>query len=220
MQTVVSVSLLAFLDLLLQSAVKNGIRGLYEIQVSRATRIVRNRCRSEEHTSELQSLHLHKPLPISSRFWHFWTCCYRVRSRMALGGFMKYRLVALLALSVTAALFAQEFRGTISGLVTDATGSTVPGAKVTVTETQTGTRIPTVSDNSGQYTAAFLLPGEYEINVQSAGFKAAIRKGVHLGAGDHPVIDVTLDVGDIATSVEVVGDASMLNTESASLDRK
>jgi hypothetical protein len=130
---------------------------------------------------------------------------------------MKFRLVALLALSITAALFSQEFRGTISGVVTDPTGATIPGAKVTVTETQTGTRIPTVSDNSGQYTAAFLLPGEYDINVQAAGFKAAVRKGVHVGSGDHPVIDVKLDVGDISSSVEVTADASLLNTENASL---
>jgi hypothetical protein len=130
---------------------------------------------------------------------------------------MRYRLFALLAFSVTAAIFGQEFRGTISGVVTDPTGSAIPGAQVTVTETQTGTRIPTVSDNSGQYTAAFLLPGEYEINVQAQGFKVAVRKGVHLGAGDHPVIDIKLDVGDVATSVEVVADASLLNTESASL---
>jgi len=39
-------------------------------------------------------------------------------------------------------------------------------------ETHTGTRIPAVSDNSGQYTAPFLLPGEYDIAVQSPGFKA------------------------------------------------
>src|ERR1019366_6894021 len=105
---------------------------------------------------------------------------------------MKLKLVTLFALLASAALFAQEFRGTISGVVTDPTGAAITGAKITVTEIQTGTRVPTVSDNSGQYTAAFLLPGEYDINVQSAGFKAAIRKGVHLGAGDHPVINVTL----------------------------
>ena len=82
--------------------------------------------------------------------------------------------------------------------ITDPTGATVPGAKVTVTETHTGTKIPAVSDNSGQYTAPFLLPGEYDIAVQSPGFKEALRKGVHVGAGDHPVIDFRLDVGDVS----------------------
>src|ERR1017187_532930 len=130
---------------------------------------------------------------------------------------MKLKLVTLFALLASAALFAQEFRGTISGVVTDPTGAAITGAKITVTEIQTGTRVPTVSDNSGQYTAAFLLPGEYDISVQSPGFKVAVRKGVHVGAGDHQVIDVKLDVGDVATSVEVTADASLLNTENASL---
>ena len=127
------------------------------------------------------------------------------------------RFVAILALLFSAALFAQEFRGTIGGTITDATGATVPGAKVTVTETQTGTKIPAVSDNSGQYTAPFLLPGEYDIAVQSPGFKAALRKGVHVGAGDHTVIDFRLDVGDVSASVEVTADAPLLDTQDASL---
>jgi Carboxypeptidase regulatory-like domain len=114
-------------------------------------------------------------------------------------------------------LFAQEFRGTISGVVTDPSGAAIPGAKLTVTETHTGTRIPTVSDSAGKYVVPFLLPGDYDIAVQSQGFKAFTRKGVHVGADDHPVIDVKLDVGDVATSVEVIADASLLNTENGSL---
>jgi hypothetical protein len=121
------------------------------------------------------------------------------------------KFVTILAL-FSAALFAHEFRGTISGVVTDPTGATVPGAKVMVTETQTGAKIPAVSDNSGQYTAPYLLPGEYDIAVQSPGFKAALRKGVHVGAGDRPVIDFRLDVGDVSASVEVTADAPLLDT--------
>jgi hypothetical protein len=48
------------------------------------------------------------------------------------------------------------------------------------------------------------------------GFKENIRKGIHLGAGDHPVLDVRLDVGDTRQSVEVTADAPLLNTENAS----
>ena len=107
---------------------------------------------------------------------------------------MKLKLVSLFALLFSAALFAQEFRGTINGTITDATGAAVPGAKVMVTETHTGTKIPAVSDNSGQYTAPFLLPGQYDISVQSPGFKAALRKGLNIGSGDHSVIDFKLDV--------------------------
>jgi hypothetical protein len=130
---------------------------------------------------------------------------------------MKFRSISLLALFIPAALFAQEFRGTISGSVTDPTGGAITAAKVTVTEEHTGTRIPTVSDSAGQYAATFLLPGDYDIAVQAPGFKAALRKGVHVGAGDHPVIDVKLDVGDVSQSVEVTADANMVNTENATV---
>src|ERR1039458_8273263 len=130
---------------------------------------------------------------------------------------MKFRSVSLLALFIPAALFAQEFRGTISGSVTDPTGASIPAAKVTVTEEHTGTRIPTVSDSAGQYAATFLLPGDYDIAVEAAGFNEALRKGVHVGAGDHPVIDIKLAIGDVSQSVEVTADANMVNTENATV---
>ncbi|HEY2012941.1 MAG TPA: TonB-dependent receptor [Bryobacteraceae bacterium] len=129
---------------------------------------------------------------------------------------MKSRLVAgcLLALSIA---FAQEFRGTLSGEVTDQTGAVIAGARVTLTETQTGTVISAVADATGKYTAPFLLPGDYDVSAQLKGFKEFIRRGVHVGAGDHPVIDIRLDVGDATQSVEVTADAPLLNTENASL---
>lgn len=130
------------------------------------------------------------------------------------------RLVTRLAMAVLVlplALFAQEFRGTISGMITDPTGAMVAGAKVTVTETNTGTKIPTVSGASGEYTAAFLLPGDYDITVEMQGFKGFSRRGVHVGAGDHAVIDVRLDVGDVATTLEVTEDASLLTTDTSTL---
>lgn len=130
---------------------------------------------------------------------------------------MKFRLVSLLALFIPAALFAQEFRGTISGSVTDPSGAAITAAKVTVTEEHTGTKIPTVSDSAGQYAATFLLPGDYDISVAAPGFKEALRKGVHVGAGDHPVIDVRLAVGDVSQTVEVTADASLVNTENATV---
>ena len=128
----------------------------------------------------------------------------------------KCSLFVALALAVPVAMIAQEYRGTISGSVTDPTGAVVAGSKVTVTEIQTGTKVDTVSDNAGQYAAPFLTPGDYSIAVRTPGFKEFVRKGVHLGAGEHPVIDIRLEVGDTATSVEVTADAGVLNTENAS----
>ena len=122
----------------------------------------------------------------------------------------------LLALSALT-LSAQEFRGTLSGLITDPTGAVVTGAKVTVTEVNTGTKLDVASQNTGEYTAPFLLPGDYSIQVKQPGFRDALRNGIHLGAGEHPVIDFRLEVGDAAQTVEVTAEAPLVNNENASV---
>ena len=116
-----------------------------------------------------------------------------------------------------AAARAQEFRGTIAGTVTDASGSAVAGAKISITGTQTGAALQVVSENSGQYNALFLLPGDYDVQVQAPGFKEFVRRGVHVGAGDHIAIDVHLEVGDRAQAIEVTADAPLLNSENSSV---
>lgn len=129
---------------------------------------------------------------------------------------MKCSLVAVFAVFVPLAVYAQEFRGTISGSVTDPTGAALGGATVVATEVRTGTRTNTFTESTGQYNLPFLAPGQYQITAQVKGFKEAVRKQITLGSGDHPVIDIRLQVGDVTESVTVSGDVPLLNTESAS----
>src|ERR1700722_18730726 len=72
-------------------------------------------------------------------------------------------LVILATLFVVQHASAQEFRGTISGTVTDPSGAVVKGARVTITEVSTGSVNTTQSDNAGQYVVPFLQPGDYQI---------------------------------------------------------
>ena len=125
------------------------------------------------------------------------------------------RFAAILALLVSAALFAQEFRGTIGGTITDATGAAVPGAKVTVTETHTGTKIPPFPILRPVYRP---LSSAWRLRHPraDAGLQEALRKGVHVGAGDRPVIDVRLVVGDGPVGGSHCRRA-LLNTENASI---
>ncbi|HKE24740.1 MAG TPA: carboxypeptidase-like regulatory domain-containing protein [Bryobacteraceae bacterium] len=125
------------------------------------------------------------------------------------------RLLAVIAILLPCAVFGQEFRGTISGVVTDPTGAGIPGARVITTEVRTGTKTQTVSESTGQYTLPFLAPGQYQINASMQGFKEYIRKDINLGAGEHPVIDVRMEVGDTSTAVEVAADVPLLNTDNA-----
>uniref|UniRef100_Q01YX8 TonB-dependent transporter Oar-like beta-barrel domain-containing protein n=1 Tax=Solibacter usitatus (strain Ellin6076) TaxID=234267 RepID=Q01YX8_SOLUE len=128
---------------------------------------------------------------------------------------MRLRILLYALLSVP--LFAQEYRGAITGAVTDATGSGIAGAKVTVTETQTQTKVSVTTEGTGAYTASGLLPGDYEVHVTQPGFKDYIRRGIHLGAGERPVIDVKLEVGEVTQSVDVVEAAPLVTSENASI---
>ena len=137
---------------------------------------------------------------------------------------MKSRFLTVFAAALVAAflilpfhLFSQEFRSTISGLVSDPSGAPIVGAQVTITETHTGTKQQTVSNSSGEYSAPFLEPGDYDIDVQSQGFKHFVRNAVHVGAGDHPVIDIPLQVGDQVQTVSVTADAPIINSENSTV---
>jgi hypothetical protein len=117
----------------------------------------------------------------------------------------------------SSALFAQEFRGSFSGAVTDAQGAAVARAKVVATETRTGTKSETVSENSGAYTIPFLAPGDYQISAEASGFKKFVQNGVSLGMGEHPVINIHLDVGAISESVTVTADSPLIEAANASI---
>jgi hypothetical protein len=130
---------------------------------------------------------------------------------------MTIKFLAALACLATAALFAQEFRGTLSGSVTDAQGAAIAQVKVTATETRTGNKSETVSQATGEYTVPFLTPGEYQIAAEAPGFKQFVRRGITLSMGEHPVIDIRMEVGQAAEKVTVTAEAPMLESSSGSV---
>ena len=120
-------------------------------------------------------------------------------------------------LVVAAILSAQETRGTISGSITDPQGGVVPKAKIEVVETQTGVKAATESESSGAYVLPYLPAGEYQITAEAAGFKKLVRSGVTLSAGEHPVIDLRLEVGGVNEKVEVKAETPLLVTANPSV---
>ncbi len=122
-----------------------------------------------------------------------------------------------IALLLTVGSFAQEFRGTFSGMVTDAQGGAIAKVKIVATETRTGARSETYSEASGAYTIPFLAPGEYEIAAEAPGFRKSVRQGLALGMGQHPVIDIRLEVGAVSEAVTVTADAPLIESANASV---
>jgi hypothetical protein len=122
--------------------------------------------------------------------------------------------VCLFALAAVAS--SQEFRASISGHILDKTGARVPHAKVQATNAASGETSSATSDSSGSYTIPLLPPGQYKLIVTAAGFKQYVRENVTLTISQAAGIDATLELGDVTQSVEVTGDAAMLETETAS----
>ena len=114
-----------------------------------------------------------------------------------LGGMV---LVLLAFLSSSTTPSAQVATGSIAGTVSDSTGQVVPGAQVTIREVSRNTTTTLVTDGSGVYTAPFLVPGTYEVQVELQGFKTWIRPGIILQVTGRVRVDVALEVGTIKRS--------------------
>jgi hypothetical protein len=117
---------------------------------------------------------------------------------------------------LAAPVFAQEFRASVSGQVTDSTGAIIPGAEVAVTSLERNTSFRTVSNSAGRYVIEFLLPGRYTLNAEKSGFKKLVHTGISLESADHLALDITFEVGDLTQSVTVSTEAALLETETAS----
>ena len=130
---------------------------------------------------------------------------------------MSLRLLAALcaALLMTYALWAQSERGTITGTIQDASGAVVPGAKVTLTNTQTGVTSAIPSNTEGEYTVPQLPVGIYTVKVEKNGFRPAMISGIVLNASMTVRADGKLEVGAAATAVEVSASTLAISTENA-----
>jgi hypothetical protein len=117
-------------------------------------------------------------------------------------------VVAIIActLCLGSPLLAQRAdRAVLSGVVTDAQGSAVPGATVTVRNEATGVETALVTNSAGVYTTPPLVLGTYSITVDLTGFRRAVTSGILLQGGDQIRHDVVLQIGELAETVEVRG---------------
>ncbi len=131
---------------------------------------------------------------------------------------MKNKIVLLtLLLSTAFSAVAQQGRGTIFGTVTDPSGAAIKAAKVSIRNTGTNAITLTESNAEGYFLTPPLTVGNYEVTAQAAGFKKEIRTGLTLEVDQHAEVNLQLQVGAATESVQVVGDASLVNTENASV---
>jgi hypothetical protein len=118
--------------------------------------------------------------------------------------------IALLGL-VSVPARAQEFRGAITGTVTDLTGAIVPNAKVALTDTATGVRTSTSTNAVGIYTVDLLPIGPYDVSVESKGFEVSVSH-IGLHTGERLQVDFQLHPGHEVQTVTVTTEAPQLET--------
>jgi hypothetical protein len=127
-----------------------------------------------------------------------------------------FLLVASLLMTMQSAN-AQSTGGRIRGTVTDASGSAVAGAKVTLINEGTSTPREAQTSATGEYIFLEVPVGSYEIDVVQAGFKKYARKGVVLVLNEIASVDVSLQVGGSTETVEVTGAPPVIDTTTTQL---
>jgi len=114
------------------------------------------------------------------------------------------------------AAFGQNVTGTIVGKVLDSKGGTVPNAQVTVVDADQRIVARVIStDDSGEFVAALLPVGRYNVTAEVSGFKKLIRNGIVLNVGDRIDVSLTLEVGSVTETVSVEAEALQVDTQSA-----
>lgn len=121
---------------------------------------------------------------------------------------------ATLALSLSA--FGQATTS-LRGTVTDPTGAVVPNATVTLVNAATNFSRHTLTENSGAYFFPAVLPGTYKLTVEAQGFHTFLQTGVRLLVNLPVTLNVRLELGAVAQTVQVTSKVPLLNTTDASL---
>jgi len=134
-------------------------------------------------------------------------------------------LTTCLALALCLSLFfflsvpveAQVSGATLSGLITDPSGAGIPNATVAIknVETEEVRSVPTNGD--GFYSAPNLLPGKYEVTITAQGFDKVVQKGVTLTVGAEQALNLTVKVGQVTQTVEVMAAPPEVQTSSSTI---
>ncbi|HWC17626.1 MAG TPA: carboxypeptidase regulatory-like domain-containing protein, partial [Terriglobales bacterium] len=125
-------------------------------------------------------------------------------------------VIAALCCWLLSAAVAQEITGSIAGTVHDPQGAVVPGATVTVTDTDKGIVIRTLKTSSGgDFAVPFLPVGHYSLSVQAPGFQKYLQSGIALNANDKLTFSPTLAVGSTEQTVEVQANTTQIELQSA-----
>ncbi len=129
---------------------------------------------------------------------------------------LKTALLICAFLIAGACAFAQTTAGSLLGTLLDPASSVVPGATVTLTETDTGATRTATTDSSGVFRFPNLPPGNYSVSVQASGFKNLVQTAIAVGASEtRDLGKLTLAIGNTTEKIEVVAEATAVQLSSS-----
>jgi hypothetical protein len=105
----------------------------------------------------------------------------------------------------------------ISGTAKDQSGAVLPGVEITVTQTDTGITRNTITNETGSYVLPNLALGPYRLGAALPGFRTYVQTGIVLQVSSNPVINVVLEVGQVAEQVEVSANAALVETRNSTV---
>jgi outer membrane receptor protein involved in Fe transport len=114
-------------------------------------------------------------------------------------------------------LTAQTLDTGILGTIVDPGGGSISGASVTISSPATGFSRVVKTAADGKYEVRYLVPGEYAVEVQAAGFRTQRRPGVVIQINQQARIDFAMQIGEVQQTIEITGAAPLLQTENATL---
>jgi hypothetical protein len=127
-------------------------------------------------------------------------------------------IMAMFAL-LSSPLEAQSYYGSIVGTVSDASNAVIPGATVTLTNIGTKEKRTAETDAAGSYRFVNLVPAEYRLEVEMAGFKHLTREPIAIAVEAVARIDAKMEVGAVTDTIEVTAQTPLLQTESSSMSQ-
>ncbi len=139
------------------------------------------------------------------------------RNSTRLCGRLSILVAVVMSLLLYVPIRAQVAGGSLSGTMTDPSGSSIPNGEISIRDLATGlTRIVT-SDAAGFYVAPNLLPGNYEIRATAPGFSTEVQTGITVTVGAKEVVNLTMQVGQTSQTIQVNADAPTVELESAAI---
>jgi hypothetical protein len=125
----------------------------------------------------------------------------------------------LLVLVVFGNGLAQTGNGVLTGTVEDPSKALIPGVTLTATNIETGVTTTAITNETGNYNIPTLLPGEYRLTAELPGFQGVTYNNIQLGTNETKRFNFTLQVGGVATNVDVnIDAAALLTTSNATID--